>query len=176
MNHAGVPLCLIDEYRENPHSWVKLWKHHAAEPQAKRLNVLAARRGERFLSRYGGSISPEWLLPKLLETAELAPSVFEAADIFIEAADWVVWQLCGELTRNSCCAGYKGMWHKTEGYPSDDFLKELHPKRPFKQWGKSRSEVISPIRQRRKPMIGCITIFMLYSLYLAGVMGHYLES
>jgi L-ribulokinase len=128
VNEHGMPLCFLEEFREDPHAWVKLWKHHAAEPQAKRLTELARTRDESFLSRYGGNISSEWLLPKVLETAELSPAVFEAADRFVEAADWVVWQLCGELTRNSCCAGYKGMWHKTEGYVSDDFLKELHPK------------------------------------------------
>lgn len=26
-----TPLCLLPEYRDNPHSWVKLWKHHAAQ-------------------------------------------------------------------------------------------------------------------------------------------------
>lgn len=127
VNSSGVPLCFLDEYKQDPHSWVKLWKHHAAQPQAQRLTDLAKRRGEEFLRRYGGSISSEWMLPKVMETAERSPEVFEAADLFVEAADWVVWQLCGELKRNSCCAGYKGTWAKTEGYPSSDFLKELHP-------------------------------------------------
>src|SRR5215510_11061690 len=28
----GTALCGIPEWRDNPHSWVKLWKHHAAQP------------------------------------------------------------------------------------------------------------------------------------------------
>ena len=28
----GTPLALIPELRANPHAWVKLWKHHAAQP------------------------------------------------------------------------------------------------------------------------------------------------
>lgn len=128
VNAEGVPLCFFEAYRNDPHSWTKLWKHHAAASQAERVNELALGRGENFLPRYGGSISSEWLLPKLLETAEQSPAVFEAADRFVEAADWVVWQLCGELVRSSCCAGYKGIWHKSEGYPSSDFLKQLDPR------------------------------------------------
>lgn len=128
VNAEGVPLCFFEEYRNDPHSWTKLWKHHAAAPQAERINDLAQARRENFLPRYGGSISSEWLLPKLLETAEQSPVVFEAADRFVEAADWVVWQLCGELFRSSCCAGYKGIWHKSEGYSSSDFLKQLDPR------------------------------------------------
>ncbi|SDD57838.1 L-ribulokinase [Paenibacillus sp. UNCCL117] len=124
----GVPLCKLEKFRDQPHSWVKLWKHHAAAPQAERVNAVARERGEVFLARYGGTISSEWLLPKVLETAEEAPAVFEEAAYFVEAADWIVWQLSGGLSRSSCCAGYKGIWHKTEGYPPDEFLKQLDPR------------------------------------------------
>src|SRR5262249_22493639 len=34
----GTPLCFIDSLRNNPHSWVKLWKHHAAQPEADEIN------------------------------------------------------------------------------------------------------------------------------------------
>src|SRR5512147_138219 len=27
----GTPLCFLPEFRREPHSWVKLWKHHAAQ-------------------------------------------------------------------------------------------------------------------------------------------------
>ena len=37
----GVPLCEVAEYRRRPHAWVKLWKHHAAQPEADRINALA---------------------------------------------------------------------------------------------------------------------------------------
>ena len=42
-------------------------------------------------------------------------------DRFIEGADWIVWQLCGEETRNACTAGYKGIFQ--DGYPSAAFLR-----------------------------------------------------
>src|SRR5690606_16441145 len=45
----GTPLCVLPELRDNPHSWVKLWKHHAAQPQADRINEVARQRGETWL-------------------------------------------------------------------------------------------------------------------------------
>jgi len=123
----GTPLCSLDAYRERPHAWVKLWKHHAAQPQADRVNELASARGEPWLARYGAKISSEWLIPKALQMLEEASDLFRAADRIVEGADWVVWQLTGTLTRNACTAGYKANWHKVDGFPSTDFLAALHP-------------------------------------------------
>jgi L-ribulokinase len=127
IDQAGTPLCLKPEWRENPYAWPKLWKHHAAQPEANRLNEVAAGRGESWLSRYGGKISSEWMIPKIWETLNRSPEVYQAADRFIEAADWIVLQLTGAERRNSCTAGYKAMWSKREGYPSDDFFAALDP-------------------------------------------------
>ncbi len=124
----GTPLCFLDEYRSRPNAWVKLWKHHAAQDEANRLNIIAEERGEKFLRRYGGKISSEWMIPKIWQTVNEDPEVYDAADRFIEAADWVVWQLTGSETRNTCTAGYKAIWHKHDGYPSNDFFRALHPK------------------------------------------------
>lgn len=123
----GTPLCFIPEHKENKHAYVKLWKHHAAQEYATRLNEIAKDRGEDFLNRYGGKISSEWLFPKIWQTLEEAPEIYEAADIFIEAADWTVMFLTGKLTRNSCTAGYKAIWSKRDGFPSKDFFKSLNP-------------------------------------------------
>ena len=125
---AGTPLCLKPEWRSNPYAWVKLWKHHAAQPEANRINEVARERGEPWLRRYGGKISSEWLFPKIWETLNHAPEVYEAAARFIEAADWIVWQLTGNERRNVCSAGYKGMWSKRDGYPSEDFFAALDPR------------------------------------------------
>ncbi|SNZ15627.1 L-ribulokinase [Terribacillus aidingensis] len=121
------PLCFNPLYRDNPHSWVKLWKHHAAQDEANKLNDIAKDKGEAFLSRYGGKISSEWMIPKIWQIADEAPEIYEAADQFIEATDWVISQLTGELKRNSCTAGYKAIWHKQDGYPSQEFFGSLHP-------------------------------------------------
>ncbi len=124
----GTPLCFMDEYKSNPHAYVKLWKHHAAQKYANELNEIAEKSDENFLSRYGGKISSEWMIPKAWQIAEEAPEIYDAMDKFIEAGDWVVWQLTGRETRNSCTAGYKALWSKSEGFPPNSFFKSLHPK------------------------------------------------
>lgn len=126
----GTPLMLLEEFRSEPHAWVKLWKHHAAQPEADRINEVARERGEAFLKYYSGAISCEWMLPKCLEIARYAPEVYAAADYFIDAGDWFVHQLTGRFTRNSCAAGYKGLWSAEIGFPSKDFLGTLDPALP----------------------------------------------
>ena len=108
----GTPLCFLDEYKEEPHAYVKLWKHHAAQAHATKLNDIAIEMGEEWLENYGGKISSEWAIPKLWQILDEAPEIYEKTERFIEATDWVVWQLTGNETRNSCCAGYKAMWNK----------------------------------------------------------------
>ncbi len=124
----GKPLCMLEEYKSNPHSWVKLWKHHAAQPEADRINKLARERGEEFLGRYGGRISSEWFFPKILQILDEAPEIYDATDRFIEGADWMVMQLTGVEKRSACTTGYKAFWEKGAGFPSNDFFKALHPK------------------------------------------------
>jgi L-ribulokinase len=124
----GTPLCFLKEWRNNPHAWVKLWKHHAAQPEANRINQTAGALGYKFLDRYGGKISSEWFFSKVLQILDEAPEVYAAADRLIEAADWVIWQLTGQEKRNSCTAGYKAIWSKREGFPPDAFFKALDPR------------------------------------------------
>jgi L-ribulokinase len=128
IDEAGAPLCMQPEWRDNPYAWVKIWKHHAAQPEANQLNEIARQRGEKWLELYGGKISSEWLFPKIWETLNKARGVYEAADRYLEAADWIVLQLTGEEKRNSCTAGYKAIWNKRKGYPSDDFFASLDPR------------------------------------------------
>ena len=122
----GTPLCEFVELRDRPHAYPKLWKHHASQPQADRINELARVRGEPWLARYGGKISAEWQFAKALQLLEEDPDVYRLADRWIEAADWIIWQLTGAETRNACTAGYKGIWQDGH-YPSREFLAALHP-------------------------------------------------
>jgi L-ribulokinase len=124
----GIPLCFKEEFSSHPHSYVKLWKHHAAQDEANTLNEIAERRGEKFLQRYGGKISSEWLFPKVWQILNEAPEIYDAADQILEATDWVISELTGEISRNSCTAGYKAIWHKQDGYPSREFFKALDPR------------------------------------------------
>lgn len=124
----GTPLCFLPEWRGNPHAWVKLWKHHAAQPEADKINATARAMGEGWLERYGGKISSEWFFSKTLQIVEEAPDVYAAADRLLEATDWVIWQLTGVETRNACTAGYKAMWSKRDGFPSKQYFAALNPK------------------------------------------------
>jgi L-ribulokinase len=124
----GTPLCFMPEWRNQPHAWVKLWKHHAAQPEANKLNEIAGELGYSFLDRYGGKISSEWFFPKAWQILAEAPELYEAADRLIEGADWVVWQLTGEEKRNACTAGYKAIWSKREGFPPNEFFAALDPR------------------------------------------------
>ncbi|MBH0009702.1 ribulokinase [Salinibacterium sp. UTAS2018] len=122
----GTPLNELLEFVDRPHAYVKLWKHHAAQPHADRINELAAARNEPWLSRYGGLISSEWEFAKGLQLLEEDPELYELMDHWVEAADWIVWQLSGRYVRNACTAGYKGILQDGE-YPSREFLAALNP-------------------------------------------------
>lgn len=128
IDREGMPLCMLKRFKSRPNAWVKLWKHHAAQPEADQINAIARERGEAFLQRYGGKYSSEWFFSKLWQTLDEDPEVYEAADRFIEGADWIVLQLTGEDKRNSCTAGYKAMWNKRLGFPSNEFFKTLDPR------------------------------------------------
>ena len=121
----GTPLNELAEYADRPHAYVKLWKHHAAQPQADRINQLAASRGEAWLPRYGGLISSEWEFAKGLQLLEEDRELYDRMDHWVEAADWIVWQLTGRYVRNACTAGYKGILQDGQ-YPSRDFLAALN--------------------------------------------------
>lgn len=128
----GTPLCCLEQWADKPLAWPKLWKHHGAIEQTARMNEVARERAEPFLQRYGGTIGLEWFFPKMLETIEQAPEVAEAAQVWLEGGDWLVWQLVGgdaeNLTRSTCQAGYKAMWSAADGYPSADYLAALDPR------------------------------------------------
>jgi L-ribulokinase len=147
----GTPLCFDPRWKKNPHAWVKLWKHHSAQPEADFINEVGRERGEVFIQTYGGKYSSEWFFSKLLETVRSAPEVYEAAGRFIEAGDWIVWQLCGHEKRNLSAAAFKAMWVYPKGaterlknqqgndlvgetisgfwnYPSKEFFRSLHPR------------------------------------------------
>ncbi|HEY1675651.1 MAG TPA: ribulokinase [Streptosporangiaceae bacterium] len=122
----GTPMCQLPGLEGRPHAYPKLWKHHAAQAHADRINALAHERKEPWIARYGGKISSEWQYAKGLQLLEEDPEMYARADRWIEAADWIIWQLTGTETRNACTAGYKGIWQDGH-YPSRDFLAGLNP-------------------------------------------------
>ena len=107
----GIPLSEL--YPEDPHAYVKLWKHGAAQPQADKINKV----GGAFLDRFGGKLSAEWLLAKAAQIAEESPDSWNRTERFIEAGDWLVWQLTGIEVRSLGFAAYKAQYDTDVGYP-----------------------------------------------------------
>ncbi|HEX8978041.1 MAG TPA: ribulokinase [Solirubrobacteraceae bacterium] len=123
----GVPLCRHERWRTRRHAWPKLWKHHAAQPVADRLNLVAAERAEPFLSRYGGRISSEWYFPKLIEIWLEDREIYDACAAFVEATDWIAWHLTGHERRQRCTAAYKAMWSPRDGLPPREYFEAAYP-------------------------------------------------
>lgn len=108
---AGEPLS--DAHGSEPHAYVKLWKHGAAQPQADAINA----KGGAFLDNFGGKLSGEWLLAKAAQIAEEAPHIWNETGRFIESGDWLVWQLTGNEVRSLGFAAYKAQYSDASGYP-----------------------------------------------------------
>jgi L-ribulokinase len=128
---------LTERFAKEPLAWAKLWKHHGAFAETDRINEVARGRKEKWMGRYGGTIGLEWFWPKVMETLNHAPAVYRAADVWLEAGDWLVWQLMdgpfprcnsANLVRSTCQAGYKAMWNRKTGWPSREFFAAVHPK------------------------------------------------
>nr|MBQ4318469.1 ribulokinase [Clostridia bacterium] len=117
----GTPLCFIDEYRGNPHSYVKLWKHHGA---IKETDFINAHIPKELVRDFGGAVSCEAMIPKLWEIKNSAPEIYDACELFVEAGDWIIHRLTGCWAGSSCMAGYKAQWTKERGYPSE-FIASL---------------------------------------------------
>ncbi len=127
IDKEGTPLAIYDEFKNEPHAYVKLWKHHSAQGEADEFTAVAKSRGESWLSIYGGVVSSEYMFPKILETARQAPKVYEKAYRFIEAGDWLNMILTGKETHAAAFVGYKSFWNAENGYPSNDYFVAVDP-------------------------------------------------
>jgi L-ribulokinase len=110
---SGTPLSDLDP--GEPHAYVKLWKHGSAQPYVEKIN----RDGGAFLKNFGGKLSGEWLIAKAAQIAAEAPGVWAKTSRFIEAGDWLVWQLTGVECRSLGFAAYKAQYDNGIGYPAD---------------------------------------------------------
>ncbi|WP_456833220.1 ribulokinase [Deinococcus sp. UYEF24] len=123
----GEPLSR--RFPDHPHAYVKLWKHRAAAQHAQPFQTL------HDLEFYGGSSSPEWLPAKAQELAAEAPELWTHTARFIEAGDWLVWQLSGQEVRSTTQAGYKahfrhGQFHDRVAEALDGRLGTALPQLP----------------------------------------------
>ena len=122
------PLCDLEKYHSRPHAYAKLWKHHGAQDEADEINQVLTQQGLIHLPKYGGAVSPELLLPKILEVLHDDPEIYEQTYAFLEAGDWMTWNLTGELKRSGNMAAYKAMWSPEEGYVPQSVLDALDPR------------------------------------------------
>lgn len=127
VNQDNTPLCFLPRWKNNRNAYVKLWKHHGAQEQANRIRERALRECPEMLYRYGGQVSAEWMLPKLLETLEEDPELFHAADRFVEAGDWIVDSLIGSNIRSLSYLGFKAFYDEERHFPTEEWLAGFHP-------------------------------------------------
>lgn len=126
LDKNGVPLCFHPEFERNPLSWVMLWKHHGAVDYAPIVHEAVEKYRPDLLSRHGGKISCECVMPKAMQILNEAPEIFEAADLIMEAGDWLLMQMTGKLVRSQSMAGFKAFWREDKGcYPDDTFYTAL---------------------------------------------------
>ena len=118
----GTPLCQLPAFSKTPLAYALLWKHHAAHQYAVRMTEVAKQRGEAFLARCGGKVDEEWAFPKMYQVLSEAPDVYRAAHLFVEAGDWIVWQLTGQLSRAYQFAAYKNHYDMEVGYPDEEYF------------------------------------------------------
>jgi L-ribulokinase len=105
---------LSERHPGQPHAYVKLWKHGAAQPYAEAIS----RNGGAFLENFGGKVSGEWLLAKAAQFSEEAPLLWNETARFIEAGDWLVWRLTGREAGGLGFAAYKAQYSEAGGYPA----------------------------------------------------------
>lgn len=123
----GRPLCMQENFRQTPHAWPKLWKHHAAQPYAKRIEEILTAENVDWFPLYGRNVSSEWLFPKVLQVYEEAPEVYAAAGTFLEAADYIPYWLTGNLVRNSATLGVNAFYEEGRGFPQKELLEKFSP-------------------------------------------------
>lgn len=127
VDENAVPLCFWEKYQNEPNAYVKLWKHHAAQKEADECTRVAAERNEPWLDIYGGRISSEFMIPKILQILRESPEVYRDTARFLEAADWLTWILTGKEVHSIPFAGYKTFWNEENGYPSQEYFAALDP-------------------------------------------------
>lgn len=121
----GTPLCVLDEFVHEPHAYVKMWKHHGGEDEASYIDRIIKEREEDWISLYGGKVSSEWMLPKVLETLRRAPKVYQSAERYMEAMDWITWMLTGKEIKSLNAIGHKAFYNHKTGYPSKEFFAAI---------------------------------------------------
>lgn len=123
----GLPICKDPGLRDRPNAWPKLWKHHGAQNYAEEIESYAREHTTWLKEYFGSSVSSEWMFPKIMQVAREDPEIYRKTDLFMEAVDWIVYWLTGNLKRTGGVLGVNAFWIKGRGYPDRDFLRALDP-------------------------------------------------
>jgi len=134
VDEQGEPLAFARRFAKNPAAMAWLWKDHTSVAEASEITALARKIRPKYLAKCGGTYSSEWFFSKILHCLRTAPEVFDAADSWVELADYIPAALTGTQTRDKftagiCAAGHKAMYNESwGGYPDREFLSHLSPK------------------------------------------------
>ena len=127
------PLAFDPRFEANLNAWCWMWKDHCAMAEAREITELARERHPEYLSRCGGSYSPEWYWAKILHCLRIDPAVFHAAYAWLELPDFIPVAL-GKIDRfdafhpGVCAAGHKALYCRSwGGYPPVEFFAALDP-------------------------------------------------
>ncbi|WP_251942515.1 ribulokinase [Staphylococcus sp. Marseille-Q5304] len=123
------PMHTHDNLKNNPHAYVKLWKHHGAQDQASYMKKISDQHQSNWLDYYGHNVNSEWMVPKILEIKEQAAEILEQTAYIMEAGDYIVSLLTGNNIRSNCGIGFKGFHNEETGF-NYDFFKAVDPELP----------------------------------------------
>ena len=127
-DEQGRGMCEHDEYKDEPMAYIKMWKHHAPFDQADRLQKIHEKEGAfPGVDACGGTVNCEWSIPKILETYELAPKLFNDTYRFCNLGEWLVKLLTGEFINDIHTLGFKSMWTPEHGVPADEAFDAAAP-------------------------------------------------
>ncbi len=128
------PLETLPEFKDNLNAYAWLWKDHTAVNEALAITQKASEIRPEYLRKCGGSYSSEWFWSKIWHCLKVDPTVFDAADSWLEQSDFIPATLAGItnvslVKRNVCAAGHKAMYADVwGGLPDKEFLSALDPK------------------------------------------------
>lgn len=115
------PLHNHEDLKDEPHAYVKLWKHHGAQNEATQMFEANEKAAQHWLDHYGHSVNSEWMIPKILEVKHKAPKILERAHYIMEAGDYITSLLTNKNIRSNCGIGFKGFYNEQDGFNYDFF-------------------------------------------------------
>lgn len=133
VNAQGIPLALLDDFKDNPNAMFVLWKDHTAVQEAKEINNYNQHHAVDYLKYVGGVYSSEWFWAKLLHIFRVDEQVRQATFSWVEHCDYIPFLLTGgvqaaAMKRGVCSAGHKSLWAaEYDGLPPNAFFAGIDP-------------------------------------------------